>query len=648
MGERQNTRTLLLTSAGVLCAALAIAAQAQTVTSPFAKKKKKQAWETQTPAQTPPAETAPTVTGLRPTTAHSPASAPSTPLPPSAYSSSPYTSTSAPTSGTYVPQSHTAPSNNYGGAEASKPASVTLYGTGEGASSSSAPATYNPPTASAYNPPVTYAAPTNRASTQQSGTPYGGYQNAPQYAQEEPLPEVETLSGRPYYPGRSQRSQDTGQGHYAPNAGQIQGPQAPQGMYNPNARPAPPVPTTQKRKKGLQKRLGFGGLIATLSGYLRLGAAATERTDTVNNNDWSEDFIADGSVRGELSGVTGGGLEFGAGVELRGQYDKYRRGFGGLTGDCAPTLAGCPSVLVAGTPTSVRGHTSQFYSSGASDAKDGEYALEGAYLFLRTAYGDLTVGRDDGAAYLFSLGAPSLLAVGASNSPVDYTGLDSVKTVNDASGFSEKVTYVSPRLLGDTVGVGVQIGASYSLNAKACGVDYCVRADGKDGSGTVSPDLENLMEAGISLDRTFGNGLSVEATATYAVGSEKSGLPAFDDLRALGLGAELGYKAVTLGGSYLDSNNGLANGDYTAWDAGMTIQPNKFGFTVGYGEAKDKNINLKSKQAVIGMSYDWNDYFRLGTGVQHVNRTTTYTPGGILTPTKEKATSVFVEGRVTF
>jgi len=97
--------------------------------------------------------------------------------------------------------------------------------------------------------------------------------------------------------------------------------------------------------------------------------------------------------------------------------------------------------------------------------------VEGAYVFLRSAYGDVTLGRDDGAAYLFSLGAPTLMAVNASNSPMDYTGLDSVKTVNDASGFSEKITYTSPRLLGDQIGFGVQLGASYAFNARACGVD---------------------------------------------------------------------------------------------------------------------------------------------------------------------------------
>ena len=125
---------------------------------------------------------------------------------------------------------------------------------------------------------------------------------------------------------------------------------------------------------------------------------------------------------------------------MRAQYDPFRRGFGGRVPLCPPDIAGCSA---SGT-NSLRGHTSQFYQFGLDDARETQIQLESAHLFLRSAYGDVTIGRDDGAAYLFSLGAPTLLAVNASNSPVDYTGLDSVKTVNDASGFSEKITYTSP------------------------------------------------------------------------------------------------------------------------------------------------------------------------------------------------------------
>lgn len=692
MRDSQSTRTLLLTTAGIMCAAVAIAAQAQTA-SPFAKKKKKQAWEIQIEQeeqaqQSQPAPSAPAGlrTGANPAGTYVPpantppraappaarkAPAASAPMAgPSSSSPAPSSTPAAPTIASSAPRSSyrssygagSAPTIPYNAPQTSTVQSQPAAGATVSSSASSRGGVYAPRTyggASSYQgsdapsaPASSYAGqPSIAGASASEGQGYYNYQPAPQYAEEEPLPEVETLSGRPHYPGRPNGGQMRRAPAQGPNQGGYAPRNAPQGTYMPQQGPnqAPQSgPMQQPKPQTWKDRLGFGSLLTTISGYLRLGAAATQRDVGGTGNDWSEDFIADGMARGEVSAVTYGGLEYGAGLEVRGQYDKYRRGFGGRVGDCPPTIAGCPSVLIGGTPTATRGHTSQFYASGADNAKEAEFALEGAYLFLRSAYGDLTVGRDDGAAYLFSLGAPTLLAVGASNSPVDYTGLDAVKTVNDASGFSEKITYTSPRLLGDTVGVGVQIGASYSLDSKACGVDYCVRTNGKDGSGAVSPDLEDMMEVGLSLDRKFDNGFSVEATATYAIGSEKSNNAAFEDLEALGLGVELGYNDFTLGGSYLNSNNGLANGAYTSWDTGLTWKPNKLGFTLGYGHAKDKNVNLKSDQAVFGVTYDWRENVRFGTGVQHIQRKTNYTPGGVVTPTKEKATSIFVEGRVTF
>ncbi len=567
MSETQHTRTLLLTSAAVICAAVAIAAQAQTVSSPFAKKDKKQAWETQ---------------------AQEPASPPAQVTSQSAPAAS--ASTAAPAGPPTAQQDQLA-----GG---------------------TAPSYQNPPTQGTYNAPPAYVPPSNYSVTTGPAVTV-----MPEYAA------PETLSGRPAqlpYVNQNAGGAASGAGTYSP---------AQNGAYYPG-RP--------QAQSGWKSKLGLGSLLTTLSGYLKLGAAATER------GDWDADFIADGAVRGEVSAISQSGLEYGAGLELRGQYDKYRRGFGGRVGDCPPALAGCSSTLVGGVPTSVRGHTTQFYASGPDNIKEAEIALEGAYLFLRSGYGDISLGRDDGAAYLFSLGAPSLMSVGASNSSVDYTGLDSVKTINDASGFSEKITYTSPRLLGDTVGVGVQFGASYALDSKACGVDYCVRDNGKDASGALAPDLQDVFEFGVSLDRKFENGLSVEATATYAMASEKSGIAEFDDLKALGLGMELGYEDFILGASYLNSNNGLDNGGYLSWDAGMTWKPSQLGFTLGYGQAKDKNIGLKSDQALFGVSYDWNEHYRLGTGVQYTRRDMPVNVGGIITPTKEEATSIFVEGRVTF
>ena len=625
--SRPALSTLLLATVGVM-AITAIAASAQS-SSPFASKKKKQAWETQAPA-------APAQTYQAPTY-----QAPSGPssrvaVPPSYQNSAPTVAASS---------SHSSGSHSSGSSFGTPSYSAPNYRAPNQNAAPTAPQNYG-----TYQPQIQPSAPKTN-----SGHHYPGRVKTPTYDQSQyrQTQYGSEQSGTQNYQGQNYRGQNhQGQnyGQYAPqnpryqNQGyQSQGYQA----QSPQSRP----PLSRPPKQSWKDRLGLGNLATTLSGFLKLGAAATYEDD-ITGDGFREDFIGDAMVRGEVSAITQGGLEYGVGAELRGQYDKYRRGFGGRIGDCPAGTPGCGTTDVAGTATPLRGHTSGFYGAGAGDAKDFEVALEGAYLFLRSSYGDITVGRDDGAAYLFSLGAPTVVAVNASNSPVDYTGLDSVKTVNDASGFAEKITYVSPRLLGDQIGVGVQFGASYAPNARACGVDYCVRSNGKDASGALRPDLEDVIELGLSLDRKFDSGLSVEATASYATASEKSGLAGFDDLQSFGAGLEFALKGWRLGGSYLNSNNGLETGDYTAYDIGLLYKPGRLGASLSYGHAKDDNVWLTSDQATLGLVYDFNERFSLGTGVQYVERRVPgiTTLGGTtsLTRNTERAASVFIEGGVTF
>ena len=409
-----------------------------------------------------------------------------------------------------------------------------------------------------------------------------------------------------------------------------------------------PFPPPPQQPRGWKERLGLGNLATMVRGAFTGGAAVSFRdtpdVDFSPNDGTSEDFIGDAELEVEVSAITQGGLEYGFTLGGRAQYDPFRRGFGGRVPDCPPTVAGCSGQTLSLT-SGLRGHTSGFYSTGEDITRDIQGNVESAHLFLRSAYGDVTLGRDDGAAYLFSLGAPSLLAVGASNSPVDYTGLDSVKTVNDASGFSEKITYTSPRLLGDEIGVGVQLGVSYALDADVCGVDYC---NGRNIDGVIQPEIEDVFEVGLALDRTFDNGVGVELTGTYATGSENSGLGGVDDLSSFGAGLEFTYNDWTLGGSILQSNNGLLDGDYTAYDAGITWKPNALGFTLGYGRAEDDNIGLTSDQGTFGVTYDFKK-FTLGTGVQYVDREINGVDAlGAATTLDQRAASVFVQGGFKF
>jgi len=472
-------------------------------------------------------------------------------------------------------------------------------------------------------------------SSPQRSLQHNGGQNygSPSYAARQPQVQYHDAAGNVHRQPNSAQWGQQAPGHYA---------QTPQ---YPNSAQAQPPFQSQPAKQSWTDKLGFGRLQTIFRGSATVGAAAVENRNGVSG--WDAEFIGDADAEVEINAITQGGLEYGVVLGARAQYDRFRRGFGQRLPDCLPDQIGCSSVDINGTPTGLRGHTSQFYTAGTDDARPEEAQLETAYLFLRSAYGDLTIGRDDGSAYLFSLGAPSLLKVGASNSPVDYTGFDSVKTVNDASGFAEKVTYTTPRLLGDTVGVGVQLGVSYAPNAEACGVDYCVRSNNDQGSGTIAAELRNIVEVGVALDRKFDNGLKVEVTGNYARADERSGFAGLDDFESYNGGVELTYNDWTLGGSYLNSNNGLLNGDYEAYDVGLTWKPSRLGFTLGYGHATDDNVNLSSDQGIFGVTYDF-DTITIGGGVQYIDRTTSAFDGTSVTRQSEDATALFIEAGFKF
>ena len=97
----------------------------------------------------------------------------------------------------------------------------------------------------------------------------------------------------------------------------------------------------------------------------------------------------------------------------------------------------------------------------------------------------------------------------------------------------------------------------------------------------------------------------------------------------------------------MQSNNGLFDGDYTAYDVGLTWKPSDLGFTLGYGHAEDDNVGLTSDQATFGVTYDFNK-FTLGTGVQYIDREVSALENGLPTTLDQKAASVFVQGGFKF
>ena len=455
---------------------------------------------------------------------------------------------------------------------------------------------------------------------------------------------------------------DYNQGGYGALAQVTGGSSLPPGVnLPPGVTPPPggPVPTeTPAPRRSWAQKLGLGNISTRVFGHVKGGAGARDESTLEGDGDWEATGLLDGYAGGEVSAVTPGGIEYGLMAGLRGAYDPDGVLFGGLVGDCAAGnvsgnvvggAPGCAGQIVAGGETfALRGHTSQLFTGAAtpSDAippdNEARLVLEAAHLFVRSPYGDLTVGRDVGAGELFSLGAPTLLRLGLNNGRADYTSLDVVTTANDPTGYSEKITYTSPRLGGDRFGIGAQLGASYTPDVDACGVYTCFRRNGDDlAGGSVGATLEDAWEVALSLEKRLG-ALAGEVTATYAQASVEQSLAAFDDLQSWNVGTRWEWRDFVLGGSYLSSNNALADGDYTAWDLGLTWRTPWAGVTLGYASAEDDNVELGSDQYLLGLSREVPTPaggVDLGLGLQYIEREVP----GLAGPVQEDGVAVFVE-----
>ncbi|MBY0423216.1 MAG: porin, partial [Parvularculaceae bacterium] len=166
--------------------------------------------------------------------------------------------------------------------------------------------------------------------------------------------------------------------------------------------------------------------------------------------------LGDARAKIKASTVLRNGVEVGGAVEGRANGQQPAQFYAG----------GRYSSLLIGGPRGVAPLNGDFY-------------LQSAYAYARGSFGTLILGREQGVARRLSVTAPTLFAaVNVNDWRTDLTGLNDVHTVNDATGYATKVTYMPPaNFLGGAVG-GLQLGVSFSPELRACGDRLCAPEQG--------------------------------------------------------------------------------------------------------------------------------------------------------------------------
>ena len=428
--------------------------------------------------------------------------------------------------------------------------------------------------------------------------------------------------------------------------------------------------------RGLSMGSAVGALAALLVvPGLSLGAAAAqdgpldvsgEVTLVAGAVDGDAKADGDVSLRAEATTILDSGLELGAGGALRIDGDRPYRTYGG---------GRYSSPLIGGT----RG----------VGPEDGDLFVEGAYLFARGGFGSLTVGRDDGAASRLAVTSPSIFrSVRVGDWRSDLTGLNDVHVVNDFSGTATKVTYMPPPgLFGGVIG-NVQLGLSYAPRLGECAGEACAPVTGYalDSFGDLEAERaarralgeqawRDVVEAAVYYQRGIelsDTPLRVGVGASYVRAAEDEPLEAqalavpvadaLGDYRAYALGLNVAYGGLTVGGSVKSTNAGLdaPDGDYLAFDAGVTYEVGAWNFMLGYGAAdaeRDAGLLIappvtgplprafdrKTQTAQAGVSKALSEGVTLGVAAQFVDADKPDLLGG-----EEDAAAVVLESSFKF
>jgi predicted porin len=298
--------------------------------------------------------------------------------------------------------------------------------------------------------------------------------------------------------------------------------------------------------------------------------------------------------------VLDSGLEIGVAGRLELQKDHSQRaGFSGVpvsTDGTGPGLQGAFTGLAVGVP--------------ARDA-DARAEIETAYAYVEGGYGQLRLGRDLGVAARFQENAPSVFTTLASGrQSLDPTSLDMVTTRHDLTGPSAKLTYTTPRL------VGVRAGLSFTPKADVRGLD---RDADRNLPGAAPVTLTNAVEGAVNVSRLVrseGVRLSAALSASTAeVDTPPYASALYERVSTWSLGANAEFETVSIGATWLNSDNGIAaGGDYESWTIGLSKSVGAYVLGAEYGHATDSLTKLEGDAWKLGVSRNVTNYAKLTLG----------------------------------
>jgi hypothetical protein len=318
----------------------------------------------------------------------------------------------------------------------------------------------------------------------------------------------------------------------------------------------------------------------------------------------------------EFEAISESGHRWGFDASVRAERDSGRTAWGGRVGDCPPITADCATVLNGVLSHPVRSYASGYYSAGSVSDDQTQIAIATAYLFSHTGWGEWRVGYGPGAADLDIVSGPTAFRlVRADGGRVDLTGLSGARTRHLTSGVSPKILFQSIALgQASTIGT-VQVSASFTPQARDCGVDVCLEEYGA--AGLLTPLADSVWELAARYEMRRGaHTFAISGGVSH--GEEATGRAGFSDIVARDLGLSWASGAWSAGARWFRSNNAVTqDGEYEAWSASAGFEAGPWLSVIEYAGFSDDLIHVDGRTVQVSASRLIGGHWVLGGGVQN-------------------------------
>ena len=294
-------------------------------------------------------------------------------------------------------------------------------------------------------------------------------------------------------------------------------------------------------------------------------------------------------------------------------------------------------VHAGGETTLDNGLTVGVHMEGEIDGLADNRGIEESYMYFSGDWGHINAGAEDGANYLLQVAAPSADAnvdgIRQFIQPFNYTALlgavnlatpqitnaiandaDGALTLdyeNNASGYGNKITYLTP------VVAGLQGGISYTPDPSS-GLDFGGNnLDNNAGQGDV-------FEVAGRYEGDF-EGVGFAFGAGWTQGQEETGGAGLDDQTQWNVGLDMDFAGFGLGVVYTVDNNGLAEVAGTVEDeetlvVGVDYDAGAFKLGASYMNVDNTwgVSNLDTNRYTGGVVYEYGPGMTFRGSVQYV------------------------------